>query len=55
MALAAQEVEMENPIGVGSEYGLAVAVSLGQVMGFLDRHDPRLAGHLLSIRQPEMS
>ena len=47
IALAAQEVEVEMPIGVGSEYGLAVVAALGDVMRYVDRHDPRSAGHLL--------
>ena len=45
IALAAQEVEVEMPIGVGSEYGLAVVAALGDVMRYVDRHDPRTAGH----------
>ena len=47
IALAAQEVEVEKPIGVGSENGLAVVAALGDVVRYVDRHDPRLAGHKL--------
>jgi len=46
IALAAQEVEVEMPIGVSSEYGLAVVAALGDVMRYVDRRDPRSAGHL---------
>ena len=35
------------PIGVGSEYGNQVVAALGDVVRYVDRHDPRLAGHLL--------
>jgi len=49
IALAAQEVEVEMPISVGSEYGLAVVAALGDGMRYVDRHDPRSAGHCCSF------
>jgi len=45
--LVAEEIEVEEPIGVGMEYGLAVVAALGDVVRYVDRHDPRLAGHFL--------
>ena len=43
--LAAERVEVEEPIGVGAEDGDAVVAALGDVMRCADRDNPRLAGH----------
>jgi len=53
ITLASEEIEVEEPIGVGSEYGLAVVAALGDVMRYVDRHDPRLAGHCMVLRALE--
>ena len=39
ITLEAQEVEAELPIGVGTEYGLAVVAARGDVPLYVDRHD----------------
>lgn len=44
-ALEAKRVEVEEPIGVGEENGLAVVAALGDVVRYADRHHPRLPGH----------
>ena len=43
--LAAERLEVEEPIGVGAEDGDAVVAALGDVMRCADRDNPRLAGH----------
>ena len=43
--LAAERLEVEEPIGVGAKNGYAVVAALGDVMRYANRHHPRLAGH----------